>query len=212
MASVRDTISDTLSILRFNLERGLDGLSPLPTSTDDDQVVIGNIALRTGDETPTPAIDDRIVITLVKTEEEFSLKNQPNHRRHPVTGNLEMVNPPIFLNLYLLITPNVDDYGTALTFLSRVISYFQYKRVFDENNLEDIPVGSDFTTPLQHYHFSLQMLSPSFEQLNHLWGVAGGKMLPSVLYKLQIQRIEYVPEVVTPGNPITEIVLNEQLF
>ncbi|NJO87354.1 MAG: DUF4255 domain-containing protein, partial [Lewinella sp.] len=147
---------------------------------------------------------------LVKTEEEFALKNQAAHRRNPVNNNLELANPPIFLNLYVLVTANFNDYETALTMLGRVIGFFQWQRVFNENNAE-LPSGDGFF-PVRNFHFNLSMVSPSLEQLNHLWGVAGGRMLPSVLYKLQLQEIEYVPDEIRPGNPITEIVVNEQIY
>lgn len=211
MPVVRDTIADTLAILRLNLEEGLNALQPLPDNGDDDAVVIGNIALWEQSQPPTPTIGNRIVITLIKTEEEYALKNRPNHRRNPVTNNLEVVNPPVFLNLYLLFTPNTDDYGMALTFLSRIISFFQHQRVFTEANAQ-VPAEDGAVFPIQHFHFNLSMQSPSIEQLNHLWGVLGGKMLPSVLYKMQLQEIEYVPDEPTPGSPIRQIILNEQII
>lgn len=210
MPIIRDSITDTLSLLRYHLESRLNGLQALAA----DSVVVGNIALRESNNPDTrPDIAGKIVISLVKTEEEFALKNQPNHRRHPVSGNLEMIDPPVFLNLYLLIVPNVDNYATALTFLSRIIGVFQHQRVFDENNTEWPSTGGDTEPlPIQHFQFNMQMLSPTFEQLNHLWGIAGGKLLPSVLYKLQLQKLEYVADEVRPGSPITEIVLNEQII
>lgn len=208
MPVVRDTISEILSILRINLEEGLNDLAPLPDSTNDDQVVIGNIAFhQSTDANLTAAINNRIVITLVKTEEEYTLKNQPNHRRNPVSGNLEYANPPVFLNLYLLITANVSDYPIAITFLSRIISFFQHQRVFNETN--SIPPDGGFVP--ESFHFNLSMQSPSLEQLNHLWAVLGGHMLPSVLYKLQLQQIEYIPDEPLPASPITEITVNEQI-
>lgn len=211
MPIVRDTIADTLAILRLNLENGLNDLQPLPDNGDDDMVVVSNIALvESTTITPSPAIANRIVITLIKTEEEFAMKNRPAHRRNPVTNNIEYVNPPVFLNLYLLITPNTNDYGVALTFLSRVISYFQFQRVFNENNAT-LPPGNGSPFPIQHFSFNLSMLSPSFEQLNHLWGIMGGKLMPSVLYKLQLQEIEYIPDEPREGSPIREIIVNEQI-
>jgi hypothetical protein len=208
MPAVKDTISDTLAILRLNLEEGLNTLQPLPDDDDDDAVVVGNITQVEGNSEATPDIDNKIVITLIKTEEEYALKNQPNHRRNPVSGNLEYVNPPVFLNLYLLITPNVDDYGTALTFLSRVISYFQHQRVFTQANAS---VPDDAGFGVTQFHFNLSMLSPSLEQLNHLWGILGGKLMPSVMYKMQLQHIEYVPDEAQPASPITQITLNESI-
>lgn len=208
MPSVRDTISDILSIVRLNLEEGLNDLAPLPDNTDDDRVVIGNIAFHeSSDATMTAAISNRIVLTLVKTEEEYALKNQPNHRRNPISGNLEYVNPPVYLNLHVLMTANVSDYEIALSFLSRVISYFQHQSVFNETNSTAPPGGF----PMTAFHFNLSMVSPSLEQLNHLWGVLGGKIMPSALYKIQLQQIEYIPDEPLPASPITEITLTEQL-
>lgn len=211
MPVVRDTISDTLAILRFNLENGLNDLQPLPDNGESDAVVISNIAFLESTVQITPALDNKIVITLIKTEEEYALKNQPAHRRNPVTNNIEYANPPVFLNLYLLITPNITDYGTALTFLSRVISYFQYRRVFTENN-SAIPVEEGEVFPIQHFNFNLSMVSPTFEQLNYLWGILGGKLLPSAFYKLQLQEIEYIPDEPRAGDPIRQIVVNEQIL
>ncbi|RME99816.1 MAG: DUF4255 domain-containing protein [Bacteroidetes bacterium] len=208
MPAVKDTISDTLAILQLNLEEGLNALQPLPDDGDEDTVVIGNISQVEGNTDATPDIDNRIVITLIKTEEEYTLKNRPNHRRNPISGNLEYVNPPVMLNLYLLITPNVEDYGTALTFLSRVISFFQHQRVFTQANAS---VPDDPGFGISQFNFNLSMVSPSLEQLNHLWGILGGKLMPSVLYKLQLQQIEYIPDEVRPASPITEIALTERI-
>jgi hypothetical protein len=210
MPLVRDTITDTLAILRFNLENALNDLQPLPDNGDNDAVVISNIAFLDSSVSINPALDKKIVITLIKTEEEYAMKNRPAHRRNPVTNNIEYANPPVFLNLYLLIVPNINDYGTALTFLSRVISFFQHQRVFTEKN-SAIPSEGGEEFPIQHFNFNLSMVSPSFEQLNHLWGILGGKLLPSVLYKLQLQVIEYIPDEPRIGDPIRQIIVNEQI-
>lgn len=202
MPVVRDTIADTLSILRLTLENGLNAIE---TNTDD-AVELNNIAFWEVASTDPRAVGNHIIVTLVKTEEEFALKNQPAHRRNPVTGNLEYVNPPVFLNLHVLFTVNTPNYDTALTYLSRIIGFFQYQRVFTETN-SAVPNDVNIDT----FHFNVSMLSPSLEQLNHLWGILGGKMLPSVLYRFQIQRIEYIDEP-APAPQIETIIVNEQLY
>lgn len=180
----------------------------MPDNTDDDRVVLGNIAFHESSDTSiTNAIGNRIVLTLVKTEEEYAMKNRPNHRRNPVSGNLEYANPPVFLNLYVLITANVGEYEVALSFLSRVISYFQHQNVFNENNT--VAPSGGFVPEI--FHFNVSMVSPGLEQLNHLWGVLGGKIMPSVFYKLQLQQIEYIPDEPQPASPITKITLTEQI-
>ena len=135
------------------------------------------------------------------------MKNRPAHRRNAVTGKLEYVNPPVFLNLHVLFTINTPNYETALTYLSRVIGFFQHQRVFNEVNAE---VPADVS--LETFHFNVSMLSPTLEELNHLWGVLGGKMLPSVLYKFQVQEIVYIPEKPRPAPEIEIISVNEQLY
>lgn len=202
MPTVRDTIADTLSILRLTLENGLNGIE---TNTDD-AVELNNIAFWDVASTDPRAVGNNIVVTLVKTEEEFAMKNQPAHRRNPVTGSLEYVNPPVFLNLHVLFTVNTPNYDTALTYLSRIIGFFQHQRVFTENN-SAVPNDVNIDT----FHFNVSMLSPSLEQLNHLWGILGGRMLPSVMYRFQIQRIEYIDQP-APAPQIETIIVNEQLY
>ncbi len=206
MPIVRDTITDSLAILRLNLDNALNSLQAVPAEGALDAVVVSNIAfVESTNGSRIPSLTNKVVLTLVKIEEEHTLKNRPAHRRNPVSGAIEYANPPVFLNLYVLMTANMDDYGTALTYLSRIVGYFQHQRVFNENNATRPP------GPLQHFEFNLSLESPSLEQWNHLWSILGGKQLPAVLYKMQLQRIEYVPDEVTPGVPIQQIVVNEQL-
>lgn len=202
MPTVRDTIADTLAILRLTLEQGLDAIE----NNADDAVDIDNIAFWDVAGTDPRSINNNIILTLVKTEEEYAMKNRPAHRRNPVSGQLEYVNPTIFLNLHVLFTVNTANYETALTYLSRIIGFFQHQRVFNEVNAS---VPNDVN--IETFHFNVSMLSPSLEQLNHLWGVLGGKMLPSVMYKFQIQEIVYVPDEPTPAPEIETIIVNEQL-
>ena len=93
-----------------------------------------------------------------------------------------------------------------MTFLSRIIGYFQFQRVFTENNAT-IPVD----VMIEHFQFNVSMLSLSFEELNNMWSMLGGKLIPSVLYKFQLQRLEYIPDELLPASPIREIIVNEQL-
>jgi hypothetical protein len=205
MAAVHDTIRDVLEILRTNLESALNALDFTPSSVEDN-VVLGNIAY--ADHDRGAGLADRLVLTLLKTEEEASLKNMPAQRRNPVTGTLEYVNPPVFLNLYVLVTANHRIYTNAMLFLSRAIGYFQYKKVFTE---QDSAIPSSPNFQIERFNFNLSLLSPSFEQINHIWGVLGGKHLPFALYKLQLVGIEY-RDAVLPGQLIEEIVVGEKIY
>jgi len=205
MARIQDTLIDVVQILRENLDRAIDDLA----STPGDYVVLSNIAFNEAVSGRTPNIQDKVVITLIKTEEETTLKNQPNYQRHPVSGVLEYNNPPVFLNVYLLITANYNDYLNAITQLSRVIGYFQYKSTFSNADTElVIPAGS----PISQFSFNMSMVSLAFEQLNHIWSVLGGKHLPSVLYKMQLVKLVYVPDEVEAAPIIEAIEMQEKIY
>jgi hypothetical protein len=205
MPRIQDTLIDVLQIVRHNLDNAIDQLA----ASAMDHVVLSNIAFVENGGGRTPALGGKIVMTVVKTEEEAALKNQPAYRRDPVSGSLNMANPPVFLNIYVLFTANDNDYTNALTQLSRVIGYFQHKRVFTDLDASvTLPPGS----PIQHFDFNISMVSPGFEQINHIWSVLGGKHLPSVLYKVQLVQLEYIPDESEPAPIITTIELDEKIF
>jgi hypothetical protein len=73
--------------------------------------------------------------------------------------------------------------------LSAVIKFFQGKKRFNQYNtvfnreLEAMENVGDFD-------FSLELYTPTFEEMNFIWGTLGGKQLPSVLYQLNILSLE----------------------
>ena len=55
------------------------------------------------------------------------------------------------------------------------------------------------------YRFNINMVNLSYEQLNHIWGVFGGKHFPCVMYKLQLVEVHFEPDEFTTGEIITTI-------
>ncbi|MEM9525742.1 MAG: DUF4255 domain-containing protein, partial [Bacteroidota bacterium] len=162
-----------------------------------------------GGNNETHPLADAIVLTLIRTEEDPTRKNQRNYRANPLAADNESGilyrNPPIGLNLYLLITANHNDYSVALRMMSRVIAIFQNRNRLTDT--PDVPWPSGGLYGEQSLKFSL--LSPSFEEENHLWSMLGGRQLPSALYLVQTANIELVPDEPITGPPVTEIILNE---
>ena len=75
MPTVRDTISDTLAILRLNVENALNDLQTVPADDALDEVVLGNIAFWDEPNSPrTPSPTNKIVMTLFLNEKRW------NHR------------------------------------------------------------------------------------------------------------------------------------
>jgi hypothetical protein len=208
---VQDSVTDLLMTVRGYLQTQLEAIQ----TTDLNRTLVGNIGQsdRQGVDGSGQLHDltDAVVLTLVRTEEDPTRKNQRNYRANPLaadTGSgILYRNPPVGLNLYLLITANHQNYATALTLLSNVVAIFQSRNRLQDDGTVDWPDGPIFSD--RSLKFSL--LSPTFEEENHLWSMLGGKQLPSVLYLVQTANIELIPEDETTGPPVTEIVLNETI-
>lgn len=144
-------------------------------------------------------LERKVILSLVNIEEEAALKNAGPIYRNVKT--LNYVNPPIYLNLYLLITAHYEKYEDALTRLSNVIQFFQGKNSFTLKNSppNDMLLNPDTYEDIQLH---VEMFSLSFEQLNHLWGSLGGKQWPSVLYKVRLVKI--TENRITAQGPIIE--------
>lgn len=161
-------------------------------------VIMANIA---SIDAPNSNLDlvRKVILSLVNIEEEAALKNAGPLYRNVKT--LNYVNPPVYLNLYLLITAHYEKYEDALTRLSNVIQFFQGKNSFTLKNSppNDMLLNPDVYEDIQLH---LEMFSLSFEQLNHLWGSLGGKQWPSVLYKVRLVKI--TENRVTAQGPLIE--------
>lgn len=147
---------------------------------------LGNIArLDSGSAPPAADSQGNVIVTLVNIEEENTLKNSPFYVRSG--DSIKKRNPILYLNLYVLISSPTDPYETALDSMSQVIQFFQGKNVFTAENDAS---GGFSSTELEK--IVLELCTLNFEQINHLWGIMGGKYLPSVIYKLRLVPIQSV--------------------
>jgi Pvc16 N-terminal domain len=123
-------------------------------------------------------------ITLVNIEEEKTLKNGTHYVVED--DSLKKRNPTIFLNLYVLFSCNHSIHEEALKNITKVIQFFQRKSVFTQENSPN----SSFPSEVLVNKIVLDLFTLNFEQINHLWGIMGGKYTPSVLYKLRIVAVQ----------------------
>lgn len=168
----------------FPLDEGAPLEDELITDVTATDVLLDNIALI--ESGSREDLDDKVIITLVNTEEERSLKNTPPYKKSPLTGSIKYVNPPIFLNLYLLFSANFPNkYEVGLVQLSYIVQFFQSKSIFTIQNSPNSPIS---TRPDDPQRSSIRVIfnlySMTFEQLNHLWGSLGGKQVPAVMYRV----------------------------
>lgn len=132
-------------------------------------------------------------LSLINIEEERIYKDQ-NSSRINNYGKVEYLNPELRLNLYILVSSYfqdkivadpTDDYVEGLKQLSYVISFFQSKNVF---NQENSPLLASLDSNIQR--LTVELYSYSFEQLYNFWTVVGAKYLPSVLYRVRMLRFQ----------------------
>lgn len=173
-------IYETLEILTDQITKYLD------TKPNDDSVlVLENIAKQ--DDATITKLKDKVVVSLLNMEEEATLKNFSN-----VTvknGTTIYKKNKIHLNLYVLFAANRTAYDKALIAINNVIEFFHSKKVFTQANTPFTSSNSIFDN-LKEFKFTAEIYTPTFEQLNYIWGTLGGKSVPSVLYKVSIIEIE----------------------
>jgi len=188
-------IYETLQILQEQLENYFVevGLGKI--------IVLENISLWESGSQDVAKIENKVVLTLLNLQEESTLKNTPAYKIKD--GKTEYKNPPIHLNLFILISANCETYDKSLQSISKVIQYFQGKKLFTSANTiyNRTNVAFDF---FDQFKFILELYTPSFEELNNVWGTLGGRQLPSVIYRIQLIQLERNKKLAT-SDVITQV-------
>lgn len=145
------------------------------------------------DGTLPPQIENKLILSLVNIERESAASVSAMQLR-PQNGDYVRVNPPLNLNLYMLVSAYFgNNYSEALKFLSSAMGFFQGRPVYGSEVAPEFPPGLE--------KLSLEMVNLSFQDMHNLWGNLGGKYLPSVVFKARMLTIqegwitEHVPEI-----------------
>jgi hypothetical protein len=184
-------IKEVLIILKDKLNDSDNGLMD-----DDGEIAIVDDIAKHDEEAAT--LDNKVVITLLNVQEEASLKNTSWYTRKTISEDpplydMKKQNPPAYLNLYVMISANRNAYDKALSNISKTIEIFQTNNVLDY-------IDADET---KNFKFRIELHSIPFDQLSYVWGLLGGKVMPSVLYKISVIKIEAVEK--TPIKLIDEV-------
>jgi len=177
------------------------------------QVRLGNISEGVGNNAAnTGAVPrDILDVSIVNVREEKTLKNISNQVRNDVTLRVSYQNPPVFLNLHILVVATHSSYSNALLMLSRAIRFFQFKNVFEQDSVAPasltVNAPSNPLDQLEAFKLILDLYSPTMEEVNHMWGTLGGKQYPFVLYTLRLLELKF-RAVQAESGLITEVVNN----
>ncbi|NIF06614.1 DUF4255 domain-containing protein [Chryseobacterium sp. Tr-659] len=171
-------INKVLTVLKNQLN-GSEGLQDVLGEI----TVVDDIAKHDGEAS---GLDDKVVITLLNVEEESTLKNMSGYTKKKISETppryeMKMESTPAYLNLYVMISANRATYANALANISKVIEVFQAKNVME---YKDPANNHD-----KDFSFRIELHSVPFDQLSYIWGLLGGKVLPSALYKISVIKI-----------------------
>jgi hypothetical protein len=149
----------------------------------------------------------KIILTLINLEEDRIADSQYNYQK--VNDRIQVINPPVNINAFVLFSVFANNYSTALRLLSYVMAFFQGRQVFDSDQYPQINAKVDADKPWQKVgRLLVTFHSTTFEQQNNLWAALGAKYMPNVIYKIRtISFIDSEPKMETP--PITEITISD---
>lgn len=159
---------------------------------NSDRVTLAGLVDSAGDANSDAR--DVIAVSLVNVEEERIGRSMERYQRTD-DEQVRRVEPEIRLNLYLLFSANFTDHAEALKAVDEVVSFFQNTPFVDYADVEGVEESGRMV---------FELVTLTFEQVNHLWGALGAKYAPSVLYKARLAAVDDArPE--APGPPVTEI-------
>lgn len=88
--------------------------------------------------------------------------------------------PAVHLSLSVMVAANFSGrhYTDALKYLSQAINYFRQNPVFDRRSVPDMDGRIE--------RLLLDIENLGITDLSNLWGILGGKYVPSILYKVRM--------------------------
>ncbi|GGG26329.1 hypothetical protein GCM10011344_28790 [Dokdonia pacifica] len=171
-------IYDVLRILKKEIGNYLD---------DENLVVLENIAK--AEDASDTSLNDKVIVTLLSTEEESTLKNTPRHEIK--NGTKIYKSGAAYLNVYMMVAANRSTYEKSLQSISKVVEFFQDKSIFTNNNTDpSIFTLDDEDSQIEEFKFMVDLKSLRIEELSYAWTVLGGRTMPSALYKVSIVKVQ----------------------
>jgi hypothetical protein len=174
-------IHPVLKFLAEQLNAYIDEVKKTGDGIEAPFVILQNISRLDEDALKTT---NKVLVSLLNIAEESSLKNNPDHTRIK-NDMVSYGNPPLNINLFLMVTSFMTNYENALIYLSYVLTFFQGKYTFNLKNstteVEGLP---------EDFHIILDLYTLSFEQLNYVWSTLGGKQHPFICYKVRLLKME----------------------
>ncbi len=119
-----------------------------------------------------------ITCLLVNIEEEKVLRLADPYVQLRTDGAKVRVQPDIRMNLYVLFIARFKLYEQGLSYLSRILEYFQTNRVLDHTNTPSLSPRID--------RLIMELTTLAFAEQNEVWNALRTTYHPSMLYKVRM--------------------------
>lgn len=153
-----------------------------------------------------------ITISLLKVEEEKSLKNNQNYylvkERDKENKEAFFQLPKLYLDLDVVFVFDFEQYVTSLKYLSLAANYFHKNNSFPK--AKDIELDTN-EFPAGLSNFSLDFKNLSIEQLNQIWSMCGGIHYPALFYRMRLIELEQDKAVKGPNIQEVKLELKKKL-
>lgn len=165
------------------------------TGSESVQAKLVRFSPEGGSNSPYGFAASEIGVTVINLEEERTVRSQlPTHVM--VNGQHVVREPDVKINVHVLIGAYFSRYDEALKYIAMVITFFQSHPVFTPGEYPALDPALE--------RLAVELLSPTYEQLNQIWGFVGAKQLPSVVYKIRMVVLQdTAPQAIRP--PVTGI-------
>jgi hypothetical protein len=144
-------------------------------------IIVSNLVDSGGGAVPDTI--DKVAVFLVNIEREVV----PARGLRPIDRGADRIGltpAPVYLNLLVMFAANYSGstYGEALKVIASTIAFFQGRPVFTHANTPTLDDGIEQLT--------IEIENLNTTDLSNLWGIIGGRYLPSVLYRVRMIAID----------------------
>jgi hypothetical protein len=147
-----------------------------------ERAVLSNLVDANG--AAVPEASDKLAAFLVNIEREVIPVRGSRYVDDGQADRIGVVRPPVHLNLLVMFAANFSGstYNEALKMVEHTILFFQGRAVFTPINTPGLNPAIDQLT--------MEIENLNTTDLSNLWGVLGGRYLPSVLYRMRLIAID----------------------
>lgn len=176
------------------------------TPVNGPKVELGNIARYNDGDEFNKLLDEKVLLSVINVEEDTVVRQVEHFKKED--NKILFKNPPIYLNLTVMLAATHKDYTSALIALESIVLFFQQNPYYAADRSAALATYNS----LNHVNIekiTFEMVNLGLEQLHQLWSGLGGHYMPSVIYKMRMLQLDAA--VITRSEPVKEIRIDTYL-